>query len=64
MEQSSFFESDPKRAAIVRVQRVLTSYRTWYSKDKTLATERSLKDYGCGIIQFLFPNQRVHLISG
>lgn len=37
-----FLEVDPERAAIVRVQRVLMSYRTWYSKDKTLGTERDL----------------------
>lgn len=61
-----FLEVDPKRAAIVRVQRVLMSYRTWYSKDKTLGTERSLNTrvMGVVVIQFLFPNRSVHLISG
>ena len=45
-----FLEVDPKRAAIVRVQRVLMSYRTWYSKDKTLGTERSLNTRVMGAV--------------
>lgn len=59
-------EVDPKRAALVRVQRLLMSYRTWYSKDKTLGTERSLNTrvMGVVVIQFLFPNRGVRLISG